>query len=375
MLKDHRHKADAGSNGAPVSSSVCDNIDLVLSCKSYLIYGDNADALQKFGGQLRDKIKCIYIDPPYNNLETYSHYTDRDPFDEWLGKLKRHVAALRDFLTEDGSLWVSIDDRQMHYLKVALDEIFGRGNFVTTIVWEHRKSRENRKIFSNNHEYILLYAKDFKKFKKSRNRLPPNDELLSRYKNPDHDKRGPWQSVTISVQDGHAVANQFYQIKGPSGRVHEPPKGRCWVYPASRFEELRNDSRISFGRDGNGVPRLKKFLAEADLGLTPNTLWSADEVGTTETAKREVLDLFPEETVFDTPKPEALIARILEIGTDPDDYVLDSFLGSGTTAAVAIKMGRRFVGIEVGKHAECLCKQRIEIASKDHDHVYEIVKV
>lgn len=343
--------------------------------ESLLIYGDNAHALSAFGGLLRRRIKCVYIDPPYNNLETYTHYKDRDPFNAWLNKLKSHASELRELLTDDGSLWVSIDDSQMHYLKVAFDEIFGRQNFVTTIIWEHRKSRENRKVFSNNHEYILVYAKDSKQFKKSRNLLPPNEELLSRYKNPDLDVRGPWQSVTISVQDGHAVENQFYTIEGPSGRVHKPPRGRCWVYPFPSFEELRKDNRIWFGRDGNSVPRLKKFLSETKVGLTPQTLWKADEVGTTETAKKEILDLFPDEKVFDTPKPEALITRIIEIASDPGDYVLDSFLGSGTTAAVAIKTGRRFIGIEVGEHAESLCKRRIDLNLRAHDHSYRVVSV
>ena len=181
--------------------------------------------------------------------------------------------------------------------------------------------------------------------------------------------------MTISAQDGHAVDNQFYIIKGPTGRVHEPPKGRCWAYPFSRFEELRNDGRISFGSGGKGVPRLKKFLSESNVGLTPHTFWNADEVGTTETAKKEILSLFPDEKVFDTPKPEALIRRILELATDPGDYVLDSFLGSGTTAAAAIKLARRFIGIEIGKQAECLCKHRIDATLKDYEHSYRVVKI
>lgn len=330
-----------------------------VGLESMLVQGHNDHVLDIIKGQFEKKIRCIYIDPPYNNMEKYKHYDDCDSHDLWLKKLTKHIARLKQFLTQDGSLWVSIDDHQVHYLKVALDSIFGRKNFVSTIIWEHRKTRENRKAFSNNHEYILVYALDAKIFKKYRNQLPYNDEVKSRFKNPDKDPRGAWQSISLNVQAGHATKSQFHEIVAPNGKRHNPPTDRSWVYTAERVQGLIADSRIWFGKDGNGVPRLKRFLCEMKCGLTPKTLWKADEVGTTESAKKETMKLFPTESVFDTPKPEELISRIVNIAAEPGDIVLDSFLGSGTTASVALRNGMRFVGIENGKHIVTHCHKRL----------------
>lgn len=327
---------------------------------SVLVRGDNDLVLDALESKFQEKVRCIYIDPPYNNMESYGHYDDRDLHDEWIEKLTRHVEKLKRFLSPDGSIWISIDDHQVHYLKVALDGIFGRENFVSTIIWEHRKTRENRRAFSNNHEYVLVYSTDAKSFRHYRNKLPYDDVVKSRFKNPDSDPRGPWQSVSLNVQAGHATRSQFHEIVAPSGKRHTPPTGRCWMYTAERVSELVRDNRIWFGKDGNGVPRLKRFLNEIEGGLTPQTLWRADEVGTTDSAKKEVLRLFPGETVFDTPKPEDLIRRIFEIASDPGDWVLDSFLGSGTSASVALKTGRRFVGIEQGEHIISHCHHRLK---------------
>jgi adenine-specific DNA-methyltransferase len=327
--------------------------------ESLLIHGDNDQALDALSSRLKGQVKCVYIDPPYNNMESYTHYEDRDGHDEWIEKLTGHIKRLKPLLTDDGSLWVSIDDYQVHYLKVELDKVFGRENFITTIVWEHRKSRENRKVFSNNHEYILVYANQYREFKNSRNRLPYSSEVTDRFKNPDRDPRGPWQSISLNVQDGHATRSQFYTITGPNGKEHSPPKGRCWVYNSERTRDLIRDNRIWFGKSGTGVPRLKRFLSEIDGGLTPQTLWRADEVGTTDSAKKDVLKLFPGEKVFDTPKPEQLISRIFQIAANPGDLVLDSFLGSGTSAIAAIESDMRFVGIELGDHVLSHCHERI----------------
>lgn len=327
--------------------------------ESLLIHGDNDLALDALGDSLNGQVKCVYIDPPYNNMESYVHYEDRDGHEEWLEKLIGHIRRLKSLLTDDGSLWVSIDDYQVHYLKIALDKIFGRDNFISTIVWEHRKSRENRRTFSNNHEYVLVYAKDQLKFKMARNRLPYSPEVESRFKNPDGDLRGPWQSVSLNVQAGHATKSQFYSIQAPNGQKHSPPNGRCWMYNSERTEELIKGNRIWFGKSGNGVPRLKRFLSEIQGGLTPQTLWRADEVGTTDSAKKEVLKLFPGQPVFDTPKPEQLIMRIFQIAANPGDLVLDSFLGSGTSAVAALKTQMRFVGIEQGDQVVTHCHQRI----------------
>ena len=327
--------------------------------ESLLVHGDNDSVLDALTDRLEGQVKCVYIDPPYNNMESYAHYEDTDGHDEWIEKLTGHIKRLKPLLTQDGSLWISIDDYQVHYLKVEIDKIFGRENFVTTIVWEHRKSRENRKVFSNNHEYILVYAKNYNMFKKSRNKLPYNTEVTSRFKNPDGDPRGPWQSISLNVQDGHATKAQFYTILSPSGKKHSPPNGRCWMYNSEKTRELINDNRIWFGKNGAGVPRLKRFLSEIDGGLTPQTLWRADEVGTTESAKKAALKLFPDKKVFDTPKPEQLIGRIFQIAANDGDLVLDSFLGSGTSAIAAISNNMRFVGIESGDHILSHCHERI----------------
>lgn len=333
---------------------------------SILARGDNDLVLDALGTEFHGQVRCIYIDPPYNNMESYAHYDDRDHHDEWISKLTHHVGKLKKLLSKDGSIWISIDDHQVHYLKVALDSIFGRENFVSTVIWEHRKTRENRRAFSNNHEYILVYATDANVFKRSRNRLPYDDTVKARFKNPDGDPRGPWQSISLNVQAGHATKSQFHEIIAPNAKKHVPPAGRCWMYTAEKVRDLVADNRIWFGKEGSGVPRLKRFLNEIDGGLTPQTLWRADEVGTTDTAKKDVLRLFPDETVFDTPKPEQLIERIIEISTDPGDLVLDSFLGSGTSAAVALKTGRRFVGIERGEQMITHCHHRLKVLAEKY---------
>jgi len=304
-------------------------------------------------------VRCVYLDPPYNNQESWHHYDDDLDHEEWLDGMALRLGLLMPMLTADGSLWISIDDREVHYLKIVCDNIFGRERFITSVVWEHRKSRENRRTFSQNHEYILVYAKDPLEFKRSRNLLPYPPEIKSRFKNPDGDPRGPWQSVSLNVQDGHATPQQFYTIVAPNGKRHRPPNGRCWVYAESKMLEEIAKNNVWFGSDGNGVPRRKVFLNESRRGLTPPTLWTADEVGTTNSAKKHVLALFPDEKPFDTPKPESLLRRVLEIATDPGDFVLDAYLGSGTTAAVAMKMRRRFIGIEQGEHAITHCARRL----------------
>ena len=324
-----------------------------------IIQGDNLQVLEQLQ-HLKGTVKCIYIDPPYNNGENFAHYDDDVSHFTWEGKIRSRIAALFPFLHEEGSLWVSIDDKEMHHLKVLMDDVLGRDRYVTTVSWQHRLSRENRKAFSSNHEYILVYAKDPKKFRASRNPLS-GDSLRERYKNPDSDPRGAWQSVSANAQAGHATSAQFYELVAPNGKRHLPPDGRCWVYTKDRMEKEVKMGNIFFGRDGNGVPRVKKFLSDAKLTLTPETLWLADEVGTTDDAKKQLLGLFGRSDIFDTPKPESLISRIIHIASNPGDIVLDAYLGSGTTAAVAHKMGRQYVGIEMGPHAETHCATRLRL--------------
>lgn len=315
-----------------------------------IFQGDNRVVLDRLFPQYEKRIKCIYIDPPYNNGENYAHYTDRDSSLKWLENMKTVLPKLYGLLSESGSLWVSIDDKEVHYLKVLMDDLFGRNKFVTTIIWQQRTTRENRSTFSNNHEYILVYAKNPLIFKMERNCLEASEEVLSRYKNPDNDPRGPWQSVSLNVQAGHAVASQFYDVIAPNGHINKLPKGRCWAYNKEKMEHEIQCGNIWFGIDGNGVPRRKKFLCDANLGVTPETLWFAKEVGTTKSAKQHLISLNLSEKVFDTPKPEELVKRILDIATNQGDIVLDAYLGSGTTATVAHKMNRRYIGIEIGNH-------------------------
>jgi adenine-specific DNA-methyltransferase len=326
-----------------------------------IIQGNNLDVLRSLGRLFPQRIRCIYIDPPYNNQEQYNHYVDVLDHDTWLEGVKARVQLFNDLLSDDGSLWISIDDREIHYLKVALDKILGRQNFITTVVWQQRTTRENRRVFSNNHEYILVYAKNPVVFREKRNSLALTPEVRSRYKNPDKDIRGPWQSVSANVQAGHATPNQFYEVISPNGYRHKAPKGRCWIFSKSKMHDEIRKNNIWFGHRGDGVPRLKVFLKNSVGGLTPETLWLAADVGTNKTAKKHLLEMFPNEPVFDTPKPEQLIHRILSIATDPGDYVLDAYLGSGTTAAVAHKMGRQYIGIEQGNHALTHCAARLRM--------------
>ncbi|TPQ30943.1 site-specific DNA-methyltransferase [Cupriavidus pinatubonensis] len=324
-----------------------------------LAHGENLAVMERLSDYLRGRVKCAYLDPPYRTGERFTHYDDDANHEDWLRDVTARVRHVWELLADDGSIWISIDDREIHYLKVAIDRAVGRENFITTIIWQQRTTRENRRVFSNNHEYLLLYAKNPRKFAKARNGLAMTDDVRGRYVNQDGDPRGPWQSVSANVQAGHAVASQFYVITAPNGRKHVPPNGRCWVYNQRRMELEIAQGNVWFGKDGNGVPRLKKFLGSGGRGLTPETLWGANDVGTNDHAKKHIHSLFPGEPLFDTPKPEQLINRVLHIGSNPGDLVLDPYLGSGTTAAVALKTNRRFVGIESGEQAATVAAARL----------------
>jgi len=331
-----------------------------------IIHGDNRNVLECLSEDYKDKVHCIYIDPPYNNGELYSHYDDKK-HELWLCEIEETLKKLKGFLKKEGSIWISIDDNEMHYLKVMADKIFGRKNFINTVIWQQRKTRENRKVFSENHEYILVYAKDKASFTNYANKLPATKEIFERHKNPDNDPRGKWQSVSVNVQAGHAVKSQFYTIKAPNGKKHNPPNGRCWAFNEKKFRELVKDNRIWFGSNGEGVPRLKKFISESNIGLTPQTIWFGDEVGTNDDAKKYLLNLFPNEKVFDTPKPELLIKRIFEIATKPGDLIMDAYLGSGSSVAVAHKLGRQYIGIEIGDHIIDIVCRRLKLVISGED--------
>lgn len=322
-----------------------------------LIHGDNLIALKALEQDFAGKIKCIYIDPPYNTGSAFEHYDDGLEHSEWLNMMKPRLEILRNLLSEDGSIWMSIDSYESHYLKVMSDEIFGRRNFIDEVIWQRAYAPINlKKTLSKSHDTILIYAKNNNQ-KFEFNKLPRDEEANSRYKNPDNDYRGVWKSSDCSV--GPAIKEKIYEIKLPSGRKVYPPKGRCWLFTKERFKEMNEDNRIWYGPKGDSVPSVKKFLTEVRDGIVAQTLWTYKEVGHNQDAKKEVKVLFMEDP-FVTPKPERLIERILRLASNEGDIVLDSFLGSGTTAAVAHKMGRRWIGIELGDHAYTHCKVRMD---------------
>jgi adenine-specific DNA-methyltransferase len=266
------------------------------------------------------------------------------------------LKALHNLLANNGSIWISIDADESHYLKVMCDEIFGRNNFVDEVIWQRAFAPINlKKTLSRSHDIVLVYAKNSTGFEL--NKLKRSTTQLDNYKNPDNDPRGLWTSSDCTV--GPVVKDKLYEITTPSGRNVTPPSGRCWLFTKERFEEMKADNRIWWGSKGDNAPRVKKFISEVKDGVTSMTLWLRDDVGDNQEAKREIKG-FSDEEVFSTPKPERLMERILTLASNPGDLILDSFLGSGTTAAVALKMGRRWIGVELGEHANTHCLPRLK---------------
>jgi adenine-specific DNA-methyltransferase len=324
-----------------------------------LIRGDNLLALKALEQEFLGKVKCVYIDPPYNTGSAFDHYNDGVEHSIWLSLMRDRLEILWRLLRDDGSLWVSIDDAEMPYLRILLDEICGRQSFLATNVWQKRYSRENREAIGDAHEYILVYAKDPARFKAIRNKLPLGPKQLSVYKNPNNDPKGPWRTIPITAQAGHATAAQFYDIRGPTGIVFNPPRGNCWRYTKPVFERLRAEGKIYFGKTGTSQPTTIRYLSDIE-GIVPWTWWPHEEAGHTDESKKEIQALFGKEDAFDTPKPERLIERIVQIATNSGEWVLDSFAGSGTTGAVAHKMGRRWILVELGDHCETLIAPRLK---------------
>lgn len=335
--------------------------------ENMLIHGDNLLALKALESKYAGQVKCIYIDPPYNIGAAFEHYDDNLEHSLWLTLIRPRLRILWNLLhNTDGSIWISIDDNEQAYMRVLCDELFGRSNFVAQIVWQKRYSRENREAIGDVHEYILVYAKNKENFKANRNLVPMSEDQAKVYKNPNNDPKGRWRTIPITAQAGHATPSQFYTIVTPSGRKFDPPPGNCWRFTEEKYKQLVADGRIYFGKDGNSQPTTIRYLSEVP-GVAPWTWWPSEEVGHTDSAKKEILALFGKDNIFDTPKPETLLERILHIASNPGDLVLDSFLGSGTTAAVAHKMGRRYIGIEMGNHAYTHCKVRLDkvVAGED----------
>lgn len=322
-----------------------------------VIQGDNLLALRALMPLYAGQVKCIFIDPPYNTQTAFEHYDDRLEHSQWLSMMYPRLVLLRDLLAEDGSIWVTIDDNESHYLKVLMDEVFGRQNFIANTLWQKVFATKNSaKHLSVDHDHILIYGKQANNWVP--NLMPRTAKNDSIYKNLDNDPRGIWTSDNLTARNPYSLG--IYPVTNPAGRIIQgPPPGTYWRVSKDKLNSLDADNRIWWGKKGDGVPRLKRFLSEVQQGIIPRTLWPYDEVGHTQEAKKEAVALFSND-VFGTPKPERLMQRILHIASNPGDLILDSFLGSGTTAAVAHKMNRRYIGIEMGEHARTHCVPRLQ---------------
>ncbi len=345
-----------------------------------IVHGDNLKALKALLPTYAGKVKCIYIDPPYNTGNenwVYNDNVNSPMIQDWLGKvvdrddLTRHdkwlcmmmprLKLLREMLQDDGSIFVSIDDNEDHHLRMLLDEVFGEDNFVATIGWQKKFSRQSdAKWFSDTYEFILVYARKKESWKL--NLLPRTETQNARYTNKNNDPRGPWSPDNLVVKT--YSADYDYPIKTPGGRTVTPPSGFCWRVSKQRFEELVEENRIWFGETGNNVPRLKRFLSEVQEGLVPITLWLRDFAGDTQEAVREVKNLLQTEK-FDSPKPVKLLTRILEVATDKNSIILDSYAGSGTTAQAVLALNkedggnRRFILVECEDYADKITAERV----------------
>ena len=346
------------------------------------IEGDNLDVLKCLKETYLHKVKMIYIDPPYNTGNDFVYEDDfaessaeylanSGQFDEqgnrlftntesngrfhtdWLNMIYPRLKVARDLLTDDGVIFISIDDNEQENLKRVCDEIFGESNFVTDFIWEKRLNRENRKEVSSRHDYILCYSKKNKENERRLYLLPMNDKALSNYGNPDNDPRGLWKSDPAHAQAGHGTKSQFYTLIAPNGKRHELPSGRCWLYTEPVMQKAIEDNRIWFGADGNGVPRIKTYLNAKERGLTPETMLFASEVSTNEKAKNDLKSLFDGVAVFETPKPMELILHFLRLASKDGDIILDFFSGSSAAAHAVMQLNaedggnRKFIMVQL----------------------------
>ncbi len=325
--------------------------DKLRAQDNLLIRGDALNALNsliempEFAREYVGKVKLVYLDPPFNTQQSFLHYDDALEHSVWLTMMRDRLLHTKTLLSPDGSVWVHCDDSEQAYLRVMMDEVFGRDRFVASVVWENFYGRSNAAALSPSHNYLLVYSPRGLDWKKVRNLLPRDEKSANKYSNSDNDSRGPWRLGPIFASE-ERKERLMYTITTPSGRQVKPPAGSHWRMVENDFWTLVQDGRISFGPTGDNVPAVKLYLNEVQQGLVPKTWWPHTEVGHSQEAKREIQALFPNSTPFATPKPERLMHRIIHIATNPGDIVLDYFLGSGTTAAVAHKMGRRWIGIE-----------------------------
>lgn len=356
-----------------------------------LIEGDNLVALKALLPYYAGKVKCIYIDPPYNTGNenwVYNDNVNSPDMVKWLGQvvgreaedLSRHdkwlcmmyprLRLLRDFLREDGTIFVSIDDNEFHHLSLLMNEIFGQRNFIINIAWQKRYSRENRGDIGDAHEYLVVFCKNYQKFQGSFKRVPLDDESAAIYRNPNDDPKGRWRVIPMTAQGFRT--NQMYPIETPSGRVVHPPQGRCWSMIEPEFIKLRDAGRIVFGKKGDSAPGIIRYLSEVE-GLVPWSWWPHEQVGHTDEAKKELIEIGLA-TSFDTPKPSRLIERILQIATDQDSLILDSFAGSGTTGQATFSVNaldqghRRFILVEMEKKvAQEVTAERLKRATSTRE--------
>ncbi|MEJ1972132.1 MAG: site-specific DNA-methyltransferase [Lacunisphaera sp.] len=311
---------------------------------SLIAVGDGLDVLEalKESTQLLNRgIRLVYIDPPFNTQVNFRQYRDTLCRSMWLGMMRDRLLALRSLLTEDASVWVHLDDAEVHRARSIMDEVFGEDAFVASVVWQKKTTRDSRAAFSQNHDTILVYAPSgARRWKTSRNLLVKDDAHLA---NRDNDPRGPWTDAPFTAP-GYRKAQQ-YEIVTPTGKILRPPRGRSWYATKPTYQGLLSDDRIWFPKQGAGTPRIKLFAHQL-RGLVPFTIWGSSDTGTNDDAKRHLMTMFPDKEVFDTPKPESLLERIIHIATNPGELVVDIFGGSGTTAAVAHKMGRQWIVAE-----------------------------
>ncbi|MDA8375445.1 MAG: site-specific DNA-methyltransferase [Actinomycetota bacterium] len=316
-----------------------------------LIRGDSLHGLTslvrlpEFAAEYKGKVKLVYIDPPFNTGQAFTHYDDGLEHSVWLTMLRDRLEQIKALLRPDGSVWVHLDDAEQHRARVVLDEVFGIDNFVATVIWQKVYSPKNSaRHLSVDQDYIHIYAKSAEMWRP--HPLGRTEEMDAAYKNPDNDPRGPWKPGDLLANKPYSKGT--YPITTPSGRIIAgPPAGRFWRVSAERLADLDSDNRVWWGKDGAAVPQVKRFLSDV-RGRVPQTFWPYREVGHNQDARNEIAALLDDKKVapFSTPKPERLIERIIHIGSNPGDIVLDCFAGSGTTAAVAQKMGRRWVTVE-----------------------------
>ena len=364
-----------------------------ISCKeeigdkdseNMIIKGDNLLALKSLLPYYANSVKMIYIDPPYNTGETKWVYNDNmdsvliqkwlsnvvneedlSRSDKWLCMMYPRLKLLKELLKNEGIIFISIDDAEVGHLRVICDEIFGKENFVSNFIWEKRTNRENRKVISQRHDHILCYIKNGNK-KDIIRQLPMDEKALSNYKNPDNDPDGLWKSDPATAQAGHGTKSQFYTLIAPNGKKHELPSGRCWLFTQDEFQKKIDANKIWFGKDGNGVPRVKTYLYAKDRGLTPESIFFAKDASTNEGAKNDLKDIFEGKSHFETPKPVELIRHMMKFCTQPNDIILDSFAGSGTTAHAVIEQNkadggnRKFILIETLDYAKDITAERVK---------------